>query len=84
MNTNFAKVREIFLAIAATDQAHERERLDKEIGRIEQELRTVEAKLQNQAFVQRAPAAVVQEHRRRLTDFSAQLERLQQAREALN
>jgi valyl-tRNA synthetase len=75
---------EIFLAMAATDQTRERERLDKEIGRIEQELRTVEAKLQNQAFVQRAPAAVVQEHRRRLTDFSAQLERLQQAREALN
>jgi valyl-tRNA synthetase len=75
---------EIFLAMAATDRTHERERLDKEIGRIEQELRTVEAKLQNQAFVQRAPAAVVQEHRRRLTDFSAQLEKLQQAREALN
>jgi valyl-tRNA synthetase len=75
---------DIFLPIAAADQARERERLNKEIGRIEQETRTVEAKLQNEAFVQRAPSAVVEEHRRRLSDFSAQLTKLKQAREGLN
>lgn len=75
---------EIFLAIAAADQARERHRLDKEIGRIEQEARTVEAKLQNDAFVQRAPSAVVEDHQRRLNEFNAQLAKLKQAREGLN
>jgi valyl-tRNA synthetase len=75
---------ELFLAIAAADQVHERERLEKEIARIEGELRTVEAKLQNKAFVDRAPAAVVDEHRRRLDDFSAQLAKLKRARDGLS
>ena len=75
---------EIFLAIAAADQARERERLDKEITRIGEEARTVEAKLQNNAFVERAPAAVVEEHRRRLNDLNAQLTKLKQAREGLS
>ena len=68
---------ELFLAIAAADQARERERLDKEIARIGEEARTVEAKLQNNAFVERAPAAVVEEHRRRLSDLTAQLDEVE-------
>jgi valyl-tRNA synthetase len=75
---------EIFLAIAGGDTARERQRLDREIAKIESELRTVEAKLQNKSFVERAPAAVVEEHRRRLKEFTAQLAKLKQAREALN
>ena len=75
---------ELFLAIAAEDQALERERLDKEISRIGEEARTVETKLQNNAFVERAPAAVVEEHRRRLNDLNAQLTKLKQAREGLS
>jgi valyl-tRNA synthetase len=75
---------EIFLAIAAADQARERERLDKEITKIEAEARTVEAKLQNDEFVQRAPSAVVEDHRRRLNDLNAQLAKLKQAREGLS
>jgi valyl-tRNA synthetase len=75
---------EIFLAIAAADQLRERERLDKEIAKIEAESRTVEAKLQSAPFVERAPAAVVEEHRRRLNDLIAQLTKLKQAREGLN
>ncbi len=75
---------EIFLAIAAADQARERERLDTEIARLDEEARTVETKLQNKAFVERAPAAVVEEHRRRLNDLNAQLAKLRQAREALS
>jgi valyl-tRNA synthetase len=75
---------ELFLAIAAADQARERERLDKEISRIGEETRTVETKLQNNAFVERAPAAVVEEHRRRLNDLNAQLTKLKQAREGLS
>jgi valyl-tRNA synthetase len=75
---------EIFLTVTAADKAGEQQRLDKEIARIETEAHTVEEKLKNKSFVDRAPAAVVEEHRRRLKDFSAQLEKLKQARESLN
>src|SRR5438128_838714 len=75
---------EIFLSVATVDSARERERLDKEIVQMENQLRTVEEKLKNKSFVDRAPAAVVDEHRKRLKDLSAQLARLKQAREGLN
>ncbi|HMH02854.1 MAG TPA: valine--tRNA ligase [Candidatus Udaeobacter sp.] len=75
---------EIFLTVAAADRAGEQQRLDKEIARIETEARAAEQKLKNKSFVDRAPAAVVEEHRRRLKDFSAQLEKLKKARECLN
>jgi valyl-tRNA synthetase len=75
---------EIFLTVATADRAGERQRLDKEIARIEVEMRVVEEKLGNKSFVERAPAAVVEEHRRRLKDFSVQLEKLKHAREGLN
>src|SRR5882724_11602483 len=74
---------EIFLTVAAADRAGEQQRLDKEIARIETEASAAEQKLKNKSFVDRAPAAVVEEHRRRLKDFSAQLEKLKQAREYL-
>jgi valyl-tRNA synthetase len=75
---------EIFLTVVAADRAGERQRLDKEIAKIESEMRVVEEKLGNKSFVDRAPAAVVEEHRQRLKDFSAQLEKLKPAREGLN
>jgi valyl-tRNA synthetase len=75
---------DLFLTIAAIDKTAERERLDKEIAKIEGEIRTVESKLINKSFVERAPAAVVEEHRQRLRDFSAQLAKLKQARAGLN
>jgi valyl-tRNA synthetase len=75
---------ELFLIVATADKAGERERLDKEIARLEGELRTVEAKLSNASFVERAPAAVVQEHQQRKKDFSEQLAQLRQARAAMD
>jgi valyl-tRNA synthetase len=75
---------ELYLAIEGGDQAAERERLDKEIARLENELPVVEGKLSNASFVERAPAAVVQEHRQRKTDFSEQLAQLRQARAAMD
>jgi valyl-tRNA synthetase len=75
---------DLFLSISDTDQTAERERLDKEIARVEAELRTVEAKLANKSFVDRAPAAVVEKHRERQKNFAAQLEKLKQARDSLN
>jgi len=74
---------EIFL-VAAADRAGERQRLDKEIARIEVEMRAAEEKLGNQSFVDRAPAAIVEEYRQRLKGFSVQLEKLKHAREGLN
>ncbi|MFL6589390.1 MAG: valine--tRNA ligase [Chthoniobacterales bacterium] len=75
---------ELFLIIATADKGAERERLDKEIARLEGELRTVGAKLSNASFVERAPAAVVEEHRKRETDFTEQLSQLQRARAAMD
>ena len=71
------------LLIAEVDRAAERERLDKEIAKLENELRTVKAKLENKSFVDRAPGAVVEEHRERQRNFSEQLAKLMQARERL-
>ncbi|PYK11066.1 MAG: hypothetical protein DME65_08165 [Verrucomicrobia bacterium] len=75
---------EIFLTVVAADRAGERQRLDKEIARIEAEMGSVSAKLRNKSFVDRAPAAVVEEHRQRLKGFTVQLEKLKHAREGLN
>jgi valyl-tRNA synthetase len=66
--------------VVEVDCASERERLDKEIAKIEAELRTVDGKLKNKSFVDRAPAAVVEEHRQRKKDFSEQLAKLKEAR----
>ncbi len=79
-----SKMGEIGIKVASRDRDAERARLDKEIARTEKELRTAEDKLKNKSFVERAPADVVEEHRRRLRDFSAQLTKLKQAREGLN
>jgi valyl-tRNA synthetase len=75
---------ELYLQMAGGDKAAERDRLDKEIARLENELRTVEAKLSNASFVHRAPPAVVEEHRQRKAGFSDQLAQLRQARAAMD
>jgi len=71
---------EILLAISAADKTRERERLDKATIKIANDLRGLEAKLQNSSFIDRAPASVVEDHRRRLKDLSGQLAKLEQAR----
>ena len=68
------------------DLAAERDRLSKEVARLEGEVKKCEAKLGNERFVARAPAQVVETEKKRLADFSdlltkvrEQLARLPQA-----
>jgi valyl-tRNA synthetase len=58
------------------DKAAERERLQKEIVRLEGEIAKAESKLANASFVARAPAQVVAQEKERLAAFAITLENL--------
>ena len=60
------------------DVAAEKERLSKEIKRLEGEITKTQAKLGNESFVARAPVAVVDQEKQRMADFASTLERVQQ------
>ncbi|MGJ7903503.1 valine--tRNA ligase [Lysobacter sp. 1R34A] len=58
------------------DLGAERIRLDKEIKRVAGEIGKCQGKLASETFVQNAPAAVVEQERKRLVDWNLQLEGL--------
>lgn len=59
------------------DVAAEKERLGKEIARLQGEITKANSKLGNESFVARAPAAVVEQEKARLSEFSANLQKLE-------
>jgi valyl-tRNA synthetase len=65
------------------DVAAERERLGKEIARLDAEIGKSEVKLANASFVERAPAAVVEQERQRLQDHRATRSKLSDQFDAL-
>jgi len=59
------------------DVAAEKERLGKEVARLQAEITKAESKLNNESFVARAPAAVVEQEKARVAEFSASVDKLQ-------
>ncbi len=58
------------------DPAAEKVRLAKEIEKLEKQISIAQGKLNNEGFVARAPAAVIDQEKQRVADFTATLEKL--------
>jgi valyl-tRNA synthetase len=72
------------LALVVTiDLTAERSRIGKEIERLQSEIAKAEGKLGNASFLQRAPAAVVEQERQRVADFKQALRRLEDQQDRL-
>ena len=70
---------ELFMPLTGLiDIGRERERLTREIGRLDGRLRGMRGKLANENFVTRAPAAVVQREREKLATCKVQFTKLQE------
>ncbi|PPC93340.1 MAG: valine--tRNA ligase [Methylotenera sp.] len=59
------------------DVAAEKERLGKEIARLDNEINKANTKLNNESFVARAPVTVVEQEKARVAEFGASLQKLQ-------
>jgi len=74
----------IMLPIAdIIDLDAERTRLQKAIDKVNQDIRTVEQKLDNKKFVENAPVEIIEEHKQRKVDALATRTKLSQALEQL-
>jgi valyl-tRNA synthetase len=60
------------------DVAAEKLRLGKEVSRLEEQIAKASTKLNNEAFVAKAPAAVLEQERKRVADFAATLTKVQE------
>jgi len=60
----------------AVDIAAEKIRLSKEVARLEGEIGKANGKLSNEAFVAKAPPAVIDQERKRVADFEATLSKM--------
>ena len=60
------------------DVAAEKIRIGKEIARLEEQVTKANAKLSNEAFVAKAPPAVIEQERKRIAEFGATLDKLRE------
>jgi valyl-tRNA synthetase len=60
------------------DVAAEKIRLTKEAARLEGEIAKATGKLSNEAFVAKAPPAVIEQEKKRVADFTATVEKIRQ------
>jgi valyl-tRNA synthetase len=75
---------EIHLALhVEVDVEAERQRLGKEAERLRSEILKAQGKLGNESFVARAPAAVVEQERQRVAEFSRTLQKVEDQLERL-
>jgi valyl-tRNA synthetase len=75
---------ELFLPLEGmVDVTAEKARLTKEIQKAETEITKVKEKLNNPAFAQKVPVAVLQEHQRRLADWETKHAHLTASLQAL-
>ena len=65
------------------DIAKERSRIEKELTNIQESIKMIEKKLNNEQFVTRAPVAVVEEKKTRLNEEQQRYERLENSLNAL-
>jgi valyl-tRNA synthetase len=65
------------MLVVEIDKDEERARLAKEIARVKGEIGKAQGKLANASFVDKAPAAVVQQEQARLGEFAAMLQKLE-------
>ena len=74
----------IFLPLeGVVDAAMERKRLEGEMAKVRTEIDKVARRLDSESFVQNAPQEIILDHRRRLETWSARLDALRGARDAL-
>ena len=75
---------DLFLPLEGlVDLEAEKNRLKKELEKIEAEITKVEQKLANPSFTQKVPATVLEEHKKRLVDWQAKREHVRSALAAL-
>ena len=60
------------------DVAAEKTRLSKEVTRLETEITKANGKLGNEAFVAKAPPAVIEQEKKRVADFTATLTKVKE------
>jgi len=75
---------EIGLLVArAIDLVAEKERLEKELNKVKEDISKLEARLQNPDFLAKAPEAVVAEHQQRLAELRLKQGALEKSRQEL-